>query len=123
MSAIDFAGLRAEHPELKQPLVALEGWLRQNPAIPFLDPRILAIELDAFSIQDILSLLHVLTAHGDVTPKLVVRDPNGHIVEGEFDTADQIPEKLPNRTYDHYFKVRQENILPIYKLEEVASLP
>src|SRR5687768_1837797 len=116
MSSINFAALRAEHPEMGTALAALESWIHENPHASFLDPRQLSLDLQPFSIRDLVQALGLLVQHGDVVPRFVVVSPNGIILDNEYETPDEIPEKVPNRTFDHYFKVRKENILPIYKL-------
>jgi hypothetical protein len=123
MSRINFEHFRAERPELDAVWIDLERWIENHPNVPVLDPKSLARDLYPVAAWDLLQALTLLANEGVLRPIVMVRAPNGVLLGEEFSRTEDVPQRLPDRTYENYFKVKPENIISAYRIDKLQPSP
>lgn len=123
MSQINFDTFRREAPDLKDVWSKLEHWINQNSSTPTLDPRRLAIDLYPIPALDLARALSILVREHAVRQVYKVTAPNGVLLVGEFDDVHEIPDQLPDRTFDQFVDVRPSNIVPVFRIGATSEQP
>ncbi len=76
----------------------MEGWIRGNPTISFLDPRRLSLDLTHIESQQLAEALRILVRNDYLRVVYRVIGPStGTMVGPEFESPDEIPEYMPDR--------------------------
>lgn len=60
--------------------------------------------------------LEALSKEGKLEPILRLRDPDGHILEGEYKDKNDFPEKVPNRFYSYYYNSEECDVVHGYNI-------
>lgn len=121
MSRINFISFRRTHPDLSVAWDQLEGWLQCHPEVRFLESDRLGRELSAVPAWILTQALNSLAVEGDLQLKYMVRSPDGHLLQGTYENPGEVPGELPDRFHQFHFKVKDENILPVFFVEQESS--
>src|SRR5947209_3139832 len=98
MSRINFDSLAAEtRPELRPAWTGLERWFTRHNKSGFVDIRALAHELSKIPTVALAEALSIMVAHNLLTPTYRVSTPDGHLLDFDYSSPSDIPEKLPDR--------------------------
>lgn len=117
MSPINFGPLIAEHPRLLRAWRGLSLWFAK-PALPqFIDVRRLAKDLPDIEPGDLALALGLMAEHGLVHQTYRVATPEGVLLDQDFSSPEEIPDRMPGRFYSSTFDTNEGDIVPGFRLE------
>jgi hypothetical protein len=123
MSPSIFDTLANKWPDLRQAWPSLRGWFELHPHIKFVDVRQLARELPKVPDQELALALTAMAKLGVLRSVYRYVAPGGVLLDEEFDSPEQVPDKLPDRFHTQYFDTSEGDIIPGYRVESNGADP
>jgi len=118
MSRINFDSLAAETTDDLRPVWSgLKEWFRRHEKTKFIDIRALAHELPEVRTIKLAEALSVMVQHRLLRPIYRVSTPDGNLLDREFSSPSEIPERLPDRFHTGYFDTADGDIVQGFRVE------
>ncbi len=70
---------------------------------------------------DLAEALGILCSLGAMREVYRVMDYDNSLLEGEYETRDTIPPRLPDRLHQRYIDTSETDIVPAYRLEHLVN--
>src|SRR5260370_40364911 len=117
MSPINFAALAAENPELGLAWAGLSEWFKKHRKVNFIDIRRLSAEMRGVNVVDLAKALHGLVQQGALKQIYRVAAPDGVLIDRDFSSPTEIPERMPDRFHRTTFDFSEGDIVSGFLLE------
>lgn len=119
MSRINFANLTSERPDLKDVWSSLSEWMTAHPSVNTIEPHVIASQMrkpvDPWMIA---TAMQVLVDSGDARRVFKVEDPQGCLVGPDFNSPLDVPEEMPGRFGDNWFRTDDGRIVVVFRVKE-----
>lgn len=121
MSPINFDTMAAKNPEFRRTWFRLSEWFERYPQLKYVDLRRLSRELSDIPTEELALAMQVLVQHGYLRPVYRVESPDGNLIDQDFASPSEIPERMPNRFHSGYFDTSEGDIVPGFRVERVGA--
>ena len=119
MSPINFDNLLSDYPDYGEVWVVLKRWFVQNRKKRFVETAILASSVSGVTPLDLVNALLLMQQSHMVHVSLRVKSPDGVLLDGDFDTIQDVPEELPDRFGSHKVRTGEGDVVTGVKWDTV----
>jgi hypothetical protein len=117
MSLINFDILADEKHELRQVWERMDDWFQRHPTRKYVDVRRLSRDLADISVAKLAVALDLMARRGLLRQVFRVLTPEGVLLDRDFDSPLDVPDRMPNRFESSSFDTSEGDIVSGYVLE------
>ena len=111
MSPIDFDLLQDKLPQYSGVWPLLRDWFASNSRKQFAELKIFARNVPANLHPELAFAIAAMVDLGYLTPAYRVRAPGGYLLEGEFESVENIPSELPDRDFSSIIRTSESDLV------------
>ncbi len=120
MSRISFDIIASERPELLDAWNCLADWLAKHPDVQFLDLRRIARSCQSVPPMTLADAMRYLVEQGQLFRVYRVETPDGHLLDEEFNSLLEVPDRLPDRFAKHWVDTSNAEVVSGFRIADVS---